>query len=373
MKACVRRGLAVCLLLLCLSLGSCGLEDAKYTEIESPLFKVYPSMPSARSPHDMILWEGRLYVGAGDYSANTGPIGLWCYEPTGGEWQYEGTVPDEAITRFAILGGTLTAPGTDPTGEWELGNYYVRNGDSWQTLSTIPGGIHNFDMAEYDGKLFAGLGVEAGHFPIACSEDNGQSFYPVEMRRNGIAIETNGNFSRVYDLFLHGGKLYAAFFQQNQGADPTYELYRYENGIFVFDNQWYGKLANLTFTSGIVAAKAEFKGRTFFTTGYLYVTADMNSLTQVQFPKNELIADLIVAGDALYVLGSEAQAEGSYRISVWKNESGADTGFRKVVTLPYDAQPLSLAYDGEAFYVGIGNVYAPTEKSGTILRIPYKS
>lgn len=320
----------------------------------------------------MILWDGCLHIGAGDYTSNAGPIGMWSYDPATEQWSLNGTVQDEAITRFTVIDGRLTSPGTDPMGSWDYGNYYVLSDGTWETIRSIPGGLHNFDIAEYEGKLFVGLGVEPGRSPIACSEDGGATFVPVEMRKNGSAVATEGEFIRVYDLFIHQNKLYAAFWQNNGDTEPTYDLYRYENGVFLFDNQWYGKLASRAYTSGIIGAKAEFKGNLFFTTGYLYVTADMSTLKRTSLPKEELVVDLLVHEEKLYALSGRTLEDGTYRITVWENTTGKYASFKKVVTLTYQAPPLSFVYDGTTFYIGTGNVHADLEKNGMILVVPYE-
>ena len=127
-----------------------------------------------------------------------------------------------------------------------------------------------------------------------------------------------------------------------------------------------------TYTSGIIGAKAEFKGNLFFTTGYLYVTADMSTLKRTSLPKEELVVDLLVHEEKLYALSGRTLEDGTYRITVWENTTGKYASFKKVVTLTYQAPPLSFVYDGTTFYIGTGNVHADLEKNGMILVVPYE-
>ena len=98
----------------------------------------------------------------------------------------------------------------------------------------------------------------------------------------------------------------------------------------------------------------------------------MSTLRAAALPKDETVVDLLVHDGALYVLSGRTQEDGTCRISVWKNTTGKYASFTKVVTLVYQAPPLSLAYDGSDFYIGIGNIYADLEKNGMILAVPYE-
>ena len=61
--------------------------------------------------------------------------------------------------------------------------------------------------------------------------DGGNTYEQVKMYRDGAPIDTrDGEFVRVYDLFVFDETLYAAFTFGN--TDKTYDLYRYENGVF---------------------------------------------------------------------------------------------------------------------------------------------
>lgn len=78
----------------------------------------------ARCPWDIKVFEGKVYVGSGDYGANTGPIVIWAYDIASGKWVSTGSVRDEAVTSFKVIGGKLTIPGIDPMGTWSYGNVY---------------------------------------------------------------------------------------------------------------------------------------------------------------------------------------------------------------------------------------------------------
>ena len=91
---------ALIALILIISLCACG---DTYTELGIPLSERYPEGIRARCPWDMTVFDGKLYIGGGDYDANSGPVDIWCYDIDNGTWENSGTVPDEEINRFAVI------------------------------------------------------------------------------------------------------------------------------------------------------------------------------------------------------------------------------------------------------------------------------
>jgi len=359
-------------LVCCISFSSCSLLPEKYVEYRElgiPMAEAYPTNSKARCVWDMAIYEDQLFIGGGDYDTNAGPVDIQCFDLSEEAWEKSGTVPDEEVSRFCFINGCLTVPGTDPTGSWELGNYYRWNDGAWETLRVLPGGIHNFDLVEFDGLLFAGLGVMEGEMPIACSKDGGKTFSSVEMQKNGFPLETTGKQNRVYDLFGLNGTLYAAFYGFDTAV--TYDLYRFDGEKFVFDNTWYGKIHQIQYSNNIIGGKAEYRGKMFFTTGYLYITEDMDEVWRIDFPHSETVYDLYAANGSLYVLCGEAIGNGQYKISVWENKSGEKDDFRKLFAFPYDAPPLSMVRHGGKFYIGIGDSSSENEKNGMVLCVEY--
>lgn len=350
------------------------LDDITYTELGIPTSARYSEGTSARCPWDMIIWNENLYVGSGDYDANAGPVDMWCYDKKENDWKITGVVPDEEISRFCIIGDTLVAPGIDPAEDWMYGNYYKFDGDTWIKMRRIYDGIHNFDMVEYDGRIFCGLGVKPGKFPIACSYDNGEFFVPVEMYdEDGDLLDTSDYQTvRVYDLFAFNNNLYASFMSYDD-IEITYDLYRYENETFVYDKPWSQEIQYVNYINNIIGGKAEFNGNMFFTTGYLYATADMENFTLVNFPNNQIVYDISVYNDALYALCGEQKEDGKYVVSVWKNDSKKITDFHELFNFTYNIPPLSIACHDEGFYVGMGDCKSTHEKNGMILSVDYKT
>ena len=363
------------ILLIC-TICACSInetiENIEYIELGIPTAIRYPEGIRARCPWDMAVQNGNLYIGSGDYDANAGPVDMWCYHIEKGIFSNTGTLPEEEIGRFCRIGGKLIAPGIDATEDWLYGNYYTLEGEVWQKTRNIPGGLHNFDMVEYKGKIFCGLGVASGEYPIACSSDGGRTFAPVAMYRDGIPLDTSGSQNvRVYDLFLLRDSLYAAFMYGD--TEITYDLYRYDDGKFVYDNQWYQKIHQIQYTNTIIGDKAELNGKMFFTTGYLYATSDMTNFSRLVFPEEQIVYDLEIYENSLYVLCGKKQENGQYRVSVWKNAGEEDANFFELFNFLYDVPPLSIACHDGIFYIGMGDSTSTHSKNGMILSIKYLS
>ncbi len=370
----MKKRIALCLIILiCIPLFSCSIfqrDNIGYRELGIPSEESYPGNLKARCVWDMAVYGDRLFIGGGDYNANAGPVDVWCWDIGENIWTKSGTLPDEEISRFCVINEGLTIPGTDPRDGWELGNYYVWEDGVWTVQRTIPGGLHNFDMVYFHEMMFAGLGVESGNLPVACSRDGGRTFSPVEMIKNGLPLDTSGSqVVRVYDLFVFGETLYAVFLSKE--TDVVYDLYRYESGRFIFDNTWYGKIHQLPYINSIMGGKAEFGGRLFFTTGYLYVTDDMKEFLRIAFPDSENVYDLYTADGCLYILCGKLLDDGQYRVSVWKNESGGNTDFEEIFAFLYEAPPLSLVRHESSFYIGMGDISAANPKNGMVICIDF--
>lgn len=324
-----------------------------------------------RSPWDMIYYDGRLYIGNGDYTDNTGPITVWSYNPENGSWTDTGSLPDEAITKFKIINGALTATGTDPIDGWELGNYYKYENGEWSVIRSIPEGVHNFDLEEYDGKIFASLGVPEGQYPIAVSEDGGKTFRQVTMYKNGTPLDTHGYESvRSYNIFKFKDELYISYFGRGDRS-TVYELYKYENDVFVYQRDLSKEIGHMNVSQATYLADVEYKDKYFIATGYMFVTEDMKEFKYMRFKNSDIVYDFIVKNDKLYCLTGYKAEDGKFRISVYENDTGKESKFREIFYFYYDAPCVSFEYGDGSFYIGIGSVTASYMQNGEILKVDF--
>ncbi|MFH1023783.1 MAG: hypothetical protein V1809_10405 [Planctomycetota bacterium] len=127
-------------------------------KLGNPLAKRYPDGSKfhyARHISDLQGFDGKLYVGHGDWGDNSGPTDIWYYDLHKKEFVKQGQIQDEAADHYQIINGRLYVPGADPQEDWSLGNFYRLEDGTWVKHRTLPGAIHCFDIVGVDKTLFA--------------------------------------------------------------------------------------------------------------------------------------------------------------------------------------------------------------------------
>ncbi len=342
---------------------------ASYNNLGIPAGEYYFSDPVAKCILDMAIYDEKLYIGCGDYDGNAGPVPvLYCDLDSLGNWQTEEYLPDEQITKYLMIDGKLTVPGADPVGSPSLGTYYQRDNGEWKTISGLLEGLHNFDLIEYEGKLFAGIGASAGSYPIVCSED-GENFEAVPMFRDNEPLSTQEyDFIRTYDLFVLNDALYATLsYHTALSAVVRYEIYRYHNGAFVFDNDWSHQLVKRYWqVAKPIAAKEYIAETLFFSIDRLYATSNMNTVTQVSLPGDPTVYDIAKYDDVLYVLTAVKQEVG-YTVEVYRNTTGKLSDFKLYLSFEYELPPTAFTLDNRQCFIAMGDIWKNEAGNGTVL------
>jgi len=336
-----------------------------YTEQGIPLENKFSASSNARTVWDMIMFDGYLYVGCGDYDKNAGPCDVMRYNLTTKKWENSGTVQDEQINRFQLVNGDLIIPGMDAKEgvyDWSYGNYYQLENNEWKTVRSIPNAQHVFDIIKHNGLIFAGIGVGRGSYPVAVSSDEGISFIQVPLYKNGIAVNIDDKDDyRVYDLFYLNKHVYALFEK---------DVYRYEEGIFIYEFSWGNKIVNAN-EFNLSMQKVFFKDMWFFSTGYVFCADEVNNFKYLPLAEGVNIVDMYVDNDILYALHSK-KIDVGYEVAVYKNESGNAEDFIKVTDFDYEIPAISLAVENNTFYFGMGIPYVFSAKNGIILEVTIK-
>lgn len=356
----------IILIILC----ACTPTNKMYN-LGTPAKKYYNENLVARCIWDMEIYDNRLYVGCGDYISNSGPTPvIYCDLDTLGEWKTQAVLLDEQIGKFLIVDNKLTIPGLDPIGSPEVGTYYRLENNNWKTYFGLLDGQHNFDLIRYNGILFAGIGADRGETPIIASQ-NDKAFIRMPMYKDGKLISTlGGEVIRTHNFFIINDKLYADFWYENLVEGKLIsEIYRLENNSFVFDNEWASKLNGLNCKNlPPVYSKAIIDNTLFFTTGYLYSSKDMSTIEMLQLPKKEVVYDIYVVSDKLYVLAAAKKNE-KYKITIYSNSTGENIDFEEEFTFYHELPPTSFAVDVKNYYLSVGNWDAGFENNGTVFCI----
>ena len=127
-------------------------------KLGNPLAQRYPDGSKfhfARNISSLKAFDGKIFVGHGDWGADSGPTDIWCYDLHQQEFVKQGQIEDEAADHFRVIDDRLYVPGTDPREDWNLGNFYRLENGQWVKHRTLPGAIHCFDMVGVGNTLFA--------------------------------------------------------------------------------------------------------------------------------------------------------------------------------------------------------------------------
>lgn len=347
----------------------------KYVSLGTPAAAYYPSNYLARCAWDMTVFDGKLYVGCGDYSKNPGdaPI-LSCPLDDLGNWSLETTIPDEQVGRFIDINGVLTIPGFDPVGSPEYGSFYELMNGQWQKHEVLPYGLHNFDVVWFEGRMYAAIGADRGEYPIAYTED-GVNYATLPLYKNGEVVATdNSNVVRCSNLYVLGDNLYADFWYEDESASRAiFEMYRYNKAEDRFD--YVADLKTAIHGGKYSPAylplweKESLNDKMFLTTGYLYYTTDFEQYTQVEIPNDAVVYDIARFSGRMYLL-TAYEKDGKYQVTVYSTTSANPANLRTEAGYTYSLMPTSFAVDADNFFIGMGNWHGMgSEGNGTILQI----
>jgi hypothetical protein len=272
---------------------------------------------------------------------------------------------DEALDAFRTINGRLFAVGNDSTlPGWDFGNFYELSSDTWLMHGDLPKAVHCFDMIEFGGEVFFGIGTESVSIsPVVRASSDFSSYAPVPFYKNGTSLGGFDEYAyyRVYNFFIAKGELYAFLLAPRQDGGPAaYEFYKYTGEGFEFVRTADG--------SGISFARVDGKrlspnffiyefsrgGFAYFTGGKLIKTDNFENFYTIEAPNGEIISDVLFFDGRCYALGFSKGENGEYLNTVWLLDE-IDTLIPICSFTTKDAYALSFAYDGESFFVGLGS------------------
>ena len=361
---------------VCLTCGSVGTDMTKdIVELGIPTLVDYSEKDTRNCGWDTHYYNGRIYRGCGDYDKNGSAVGIWSYDVKDMRWRKEFVTTDVAIQRFIEVNGKLMAPGIDPIGSWDYGNFYVLEEDGWRKSSRVPSGIHSFDMIGYDDKIFVGLGPNYGYYPLVYTQDE-FNYVSVAFYKNNKLLDfsksTQGyTATRAYELFTYKGELYCYLIYLG-----TYEMYKFTNGrMECVNEETYISQSSNTFNTW--TSKFEFKDKLYLVTGVLYSVTDLadnSAYNRIIMPNQEEVVDAVVKDDKCYLLTYKSvKVNGKYKTTIYESETMEKNSFKEVLSFDYEVSPLSFDMVEDEFFISMGGRrMASSEKNGMMLKVKLK-
>ena len=320
----------------------------------------------ARCSWDMKAYGGRIYVGSGDYDTNKGPVTVWSYDPETKKWSGSAALADEHVKRYEILDGKLCILGTDPKGDWLQGSYYTLEKDGWQEHRVLPSGIHCFDAVTFGDATFFGLGSNLGDSPAVATR-NGVDFAPIPFLKDGAPPDLSGvSVIRVYNFAIFEETLYA-FLTYVKNGTAVQEVYRYDGEAFL-----YHATPGEAFHRGYdITETDEFAGLSIVLKGYCYyLSEDMTEFRPWRVGMSDLVTDMEVRGDVLFVMGYTERADG-YETAMYATQDGRN--FEKIFYFEDEIPGGSFAYDDGVFYISMGHYYnGDSTEMGRVYAVDYR-
>ena len=375
-------------LVLCAVLLSCSFcfvstaadvtaTGATVVDLGIPTLSMYPvgsTYATARTVWDVESYDGKIYIGCGNYDSNAGSnVGLlpvYSYDPATQTWTKEYSVNDEQISRFFSEWGNLYIAGMDPgAGAGENGNFYYQVDGKWATNSSVYRGIHMFDMLFLeDGKtVFAGLGTNTGVQPyISKSTDGGKTWNLVSFKKDGSTISnTSTTWSRTHNMFEYNGEIYGTLWVSGGGNTGNMGLYKYNASTDTMD-YYAATPSSLYLNSMSNGYDFTFNGK--FVSVYNSITVfsdDLKSWNTISgYTGTPTCAQVI--GDYMYFTTYSGNDNYLYRtkdLSYFEQLSQItinDSNYTYVQSFDY--------LDG-TFYMGTRSSYAASESNGTVFAL----
>ena len=365
----------------CLGLSAFGADIQTYgctvTELGIPTLGIFPvnsTYANARSVWSVAEYEGRIYIGCGNFDTNAGTaagngLPVYAYDPAAGEWEAEYTVAEEQISRFYTEWGALYIPGTDPTVSSYVNIYYKEN-SSWTTKGNVCLAEHIFDMHfSDDGKtVFAGVDPYTSAAPyIAYSEDGGSSWSKLSFKKDGAVINgASGVYYRTHNVFEYNGDVYATLWVSSEALTENIGLYKYNSDTDTMD--YYASThENLYKNNMTVGYDFTFNGSFVNVYNGLYVfSEDLTSWEEpTGFVGKPVCAQVI--GDAVYMSTYSTSDSGTVSY-LYKTADLKTFTLLAAVKLP-DSYVLSFTYYEGLFYMGTSWGYPESETNGTVFAL----
>ena len=166
----------------------------------------------ARNVWDMQFYNGKIYLGHGDSSGNSGNTPIWSLDPKSGTFTNEYTTTSEQVDEFFSLSDGLCTLNHDPTGG-DIGFVYRKSVGDWSAEMRHDGATHQYSIIEFKGAVYvAGSTRNVGGWRVCRTLNKGATWDNVLDASVIYSFAPNTPIwgQRAYFLFELKGELYAA-------------------------------------------------------------------------------------------------------------------------------------------------------------------
>lgn len=217
------------------AVGTKIMEAPASPSVTSPTWTLHATVPTvaqesteyARRVQTLTPYDGRLYVGYGDYGDNTGPCDIISVGADGSIQTHLSGVPTESVETIRAFDGALFIPSIDPSWYFGPGGLTTNYGGTWRTIEIRPDMVHAFDFAMTSdgawwvcGSSLSDTDSQVGHASVLRSTDKGATW--TKVRRS----ETESSWSRYYWIRTDGTYVYV----DDASADGAPTYYRSSDG-----------------------------------------------------------------------------------------------------------------------------------------------
>jgi hypothetical protein len=274
-------------------------------------------------------WNGAIYAGYGDYSANTGPIAITPFALPSDQFAAQPAfwADSEELQVFRALNGDLHAPSIDP----KIDDDYSQRplAGPW-TARDVVDALHVYDMTERAESELWMVG-SAGEDAVAWRSLDGGATWSTALT---VPPRNSGDFARFYFAGVHQNALYVQAVDFG-GKHPTSK---------VFDGSEWSDGPDLIPQGGYGYDTELFNGQLVYLAGDSSidiqepVSASPSSLVSFDGAKvtstGQVFHNYSVDGDTLYGLGENGQIRKTTDLSSWTElETAAPETARSIVVI----------------------------------------
>lgn len=308
---------------------------------------------------DMYAYNGKIYVGTGDYIGGASYVPIISFDINGNFIREFNTIEEE-LHIFREYADILYTPGIDPHGAVYKGTLYKRGKNvGWKQLQTIPRAYHLFDIAFDASTIYITMSGANRSSAVLKSVDGGKIW-------SGIDGLTDTDASYYREAIVNNGVLYV--FGADQNSKPC--IYRYDTTVdkMLVDYRW-GTGQAITHSkvdiwNDELVYMVNLGGVASLANPKLVVLKKFGDQPQlVDYFKDKSVRDMFIRNGVCYVLTSTEVGTAHIAVISASTDLIKWTGLLQFTLLD---KPYSFEMIDGTWFVGVGY---RTEHSGSIYKV----